>query len=172
MGWKMRQILIWKGANLGSWACEKARPSLEKRGPVFCCCMFLLVSKFVQGLDLLSTVISLISLCSIELEKVILTKLSFSLGGEVLESFLFFLDRYSIVGKPAVDNIMRGFNATIFAYGQTGSGKFRGSHLPIVGLCSWVLNKAHLTPALVYFQLRCTCSFPDWEAKKSYANIY
>jgi|APCry1669189844_1035258.scaffolds.fasta_scaffold262029_1 hypothetical protein len=29
----------------------------------------------------------------------------------------------SIVGREAIENVMRGFNATIFAYGQTGSGK-------------------------------------------------
>jgi len=27
------------------------------------------------------------------------------------------------VGRPAVDDIMKGFNASLFGYGQTGSGK-------------------------------------------------
>ena len=32
-------------------------------------------------------------------------------------------DFYEIVGRPTVDDIMGGFNGTIFAYGQTGAGK-------------------------------------------------
>ncbi len=31
-------------------------------------------------------------------------------------------DVYNFVGKPTVDNILKGYNSTIFAYGQTGAG--------------------------------------------------
>lgn len=30
---------------------------------------------------------------------------------------------FNKVGKPAVQNIVNGFNSTVFTYGQTGSGK-------------------------------------------------
>lgn len=32
-------------------------------------------------------------------------------------------DVFASVGKPMVDEIIKGFNGTIFAYGQTGTGK-------------------------------------------------
>ena len=30
---------------------------------------------------------------------------------------------FDIVAQPVVDNVLQGYNGTIFAYGQTGSGK-------------------------------------------------
>ena len=32
-------------------------------------------------------------------------------------------DFFAEVGKPIVEEVLKGFNCTIFAYGQTGSGK-------------------------------------------------
>jgi len=33
------------------------------------------------------------------------------------------VDVFDIVGRDTIDDIMNGYNGTIFAYGQTGSGK-------------------------------------------------
>ena len=33
------------------------------------------------------------------------------------------LEVFEKVAQPVVDNVLNGFNGTIFAYGQTGSGK-------------------------------------------------
>lgn len=30
---------------------------------------------------------------------------------------------YNTVARPIVENVLRGYNGTIFAYGQTGTGK-------------------------------------------------
>lgn len=32
-------------------------------------------------------------------------------------------DMFCLVGAPVIENVMAGFNSSIFAYGQTGSGK-------------------------------------------------
>jgi|EP00360_Condylostoma_magnum_P000335 kinesin family protein 5 len=32
-------------------------------------------------------------------------------------------DVFNIVGRPVLDDVMMGYNGTVFAYGQTGSGK-------------------------------------------------
>ena len=32
-------------------------------------------------------------------------------------------DVFRVVGTPTVQNVLDGFNSTVFAYGQTGSGK-------------------------------------------------
>ena len=36
---------------------------------------------------------------------------------------MFQVDVYRCVAKPLVDEVLAGFNCTIFAYGQTGTGK-------------------------------------------------
>ena len=33
------------------------------------------------------------------------------------------LDVYNRVARPIVENVLEGYNGTIFAYGQTGTGK-------------------------------------------------
>ena len=33
------------------------------------------------------------------------------------------IEVFEKVAQPVVDNVLNGFNGTIFAYGQTGSGK-------------------------------------------------
>ena len=33
------------------------------------------------------------------------------------------LDVYNRVARPIVDNVLEGYNGTIFTYGQTGTGK-------------------------------------------------
>ena len=35
----------------------------------------------------------------------------------------FQVDVYNRVARPIVDNVLEGYNGTIFAYGQTGTGK-------------------------------------------------
>ena len=43
----------------------------------------------------------------------------------IIERFDFFfqVDVYNRVARPIVDNVLEGYNGTIFAYGQTGTGK-------------------------------------------------
>ena len=41
----------------------------------------------------------------------------------VLFAYCLQLDVYRCVAKPLVDEVLNGFNCTIFAYGQTGTGK-------------------------------------------------
>jgi kinesin family protein 3/17 len=33
------------------------------------------------------------------------------------------MDVYNRVARPIVENVLEGYNGTIFAYGQTGTGK-------------------------------------------------
>lgn len=36
---------------------------------------------------------------------------------------IFQVDVYNIAARPIVENVLEGYNGTIFAYGQTGTGK-------------------------------------------------
>lgn len=36
---------------------------------------------------------------------------------------LFQVDVYNLAARPIVENVLEGYNGTIFAYGQTGTGK-------------------------------------------------
>ena len=38
--------------------------------------------------------------------------------------YIFFqVDVYNLAARPIVENVLEGYNGTIFAYGQTGTGK-------------------------------------------------
>lgn len=42
-------------------------------------------------------------------------------------------DIFEGIGKPVIENVLKGWNGTIFAYGQTGSGKSEFSfHICVV----------------------------------------
>lgn len=47
---------------------------------------------------------------------------------------------HEVVGKPIVESVLEGYNATLLAYGQTGSGKtysILGPELRISGVGLW-----------------------------------
>ena len=69
---------------------------------------------------------------------------------------------FDCIGKPICDNVMEGFNATIFCYGQTGTGK---SHTMegtpddrgiMAGAFKYCFDSISLSdPSKVEFMVRC-----------------
>lgn len=57
-------------------------------------------------------------------------------------------DLFEAVGKPVVQNVLKGYNGTILAYGQTGSGKTHSMLGPEGGTVDV------LTPSSPYFSMR------------------
>lgn len=52
------------------------------------------------------------------------TKYGFKFNG-ILDEEATQDDVYRSIGAPAVQNVLEGFNSTVFAYGQTGSGRIQ-----------------------------------------------
>ena len=67
-------------------------------------------------------------------------------------------DAFRLLGQPLVEQVMTGYNCTIFAYGQTGSGMFfLFSFIIFVCVCVFCCFDAIFDHSRVFFVVFCFC---------------
>ncbi|GAA5990651.1 hypothetical protein JCM5350_001342 [Sporobolomyces pararoseus] len=84
---------------------------------------------------------------------------------------------YEQVAKPSLEQVLEGYNCTIFAYGQTGTGKTFTMEGDLTPNGATFHENAGIIPRTLYYlfdhlQRRASSSYQEWAVKVSYVELY